>query len=147
MFLAFDKPKSPVSGWTIPCIGIAAISNSGAVSQPTYARLSALANTYGKQGATDMPFFLTTEADSIVGPIGVSVPVGNDLDGNASPITPIGLICRTVGVKGRHGEVYDMWYGSTGINDGDNYPGDATRTFVQVGQMVFKWNGSTILRT
>ena len=42
----------------------------------------------------------------------------------------------------RLGSVYDLWYGSTAVGQGDTYPNDSTRQFVQFGHFIFPWNGT-----
>ena len=70
--------------------------------------------------------------------------VANDLD-QSFAISPIQLFAASilpVGYShGNLGNVADMWMGqSTGVNSGDTY---ASKTFIQINQMVLPWNGTT----
>lgn len=147
MVLAFDKPKNPVSGWNnLPWFALCA--NTGALTEmATYATFNT-ANTsaFAKQGATAFNPYLTVEGFNAL-TMGAGVTFSNDLDAASYPICPIGLVSTTVGARGRHGEVFDMWFGSTIIPSGDNYPGDASKQFVQIGHLIIPWNGTNILRS
>ncbi len=41
-------------------------------------------------------------------------------------------------------QLYDLWMGSTGVATGDTYPDDGSNQFVQVGPLIFPWNGSVM---
>ena len=54
----------------------------------------------------------------------------------------MGIVSTTAGSRGRLGTVFDLWYGSKAIGQGDTYPNDTSRQFAQFGHFVFPWNGS-----
>lgn len=70
---------------------------------------------------------------------GINVP--NDLDGNY-PMVPLSLVCNGSGFKGRHGSTFDLYFGNPALIDGDTYPNDSTRQFVQLGDFIWPWDGS-----
>jgi hypothetical protein len=43
------------------------------------------------------------------------------------------------------GLIADLWYGSVTLNTGDTYPNSTARTFVQLGDLVFPWDGSVVV--
>ena len=45
-------------------------------------------------------------------------------------------------MRGRHGEIADLWYGHITAANGDTYPNDATRQFAQFSDVVETWNGT-----
>lgn len=145
--LLFDKPRNPVPGWTIPHVAFYAVQqyNTGAsVAQVTYAKLNDLANrTKSKVGTTQFDLFITSEG-CITSMIGEQQNFVNDLDNNTYPILPMGLFSTTASARGRHGELFDLYWGATVIGEGDNYPDDATKQFVQFGDFVHPWNGTSI---
>jgi len=147
-FMLFDKVKNPVSGWTIPWVGAVAQMADDAARVPEYTDLndvSTLCKSYAN--ATEMPLFWTSEA-WVAGMMGERLTAGNDLDSNGFPLSAIGLASETVGVRGRHGELFDIWWGSNIVADGGHYPGLTPRQFVQVGDIVLPWDptlGSALL--
>lgn len=70
----------------------------------------------------------------------------SDMQGSsASMIQPLSLWSSSPTAKGKYGNVYDLWYGLATAADGDTYPADASRQFVQVGAFVFPWDGSPLV--
>ncbi len=62
---------------------------------------------------------------------------------NQYPLSPIGLMSRDAGLIGRVGLLTDLWFGpdaDTGVSEGDNYPGDASRTFIEMGVFLLPWD-------
>lgn len=135
-FLLFDQAVSSVSGWTDPWVAIVAYPGS----LTTYANLhTGTGFTRAKAGSTTMAVYLTSEgwnSDAA----GERMTFGNDLDGGAFPIPPIGVASETTGARGRHGELVDIWWGSTIISDGAHYPDTLPRQFVQVGHLILPWD-------
>jgi hypothetical protein len=141
MLWMFDRPNNAVSGWTTPAVAMA-LQFAGWAS---YSELWSTANVYGHVSGP-MTMFMTTEAYN-------GAPLGqkwsgapNDLDGN-SPLTPIGLASETALMRGRHGTLYDMWFGNYTYLEGDTYPNSSANQFVTFTNTVHPWNGSTVLVT
>lgn len=141
VFMLFDKAKNPVSGWTIPWVA-SVVAYSGASRVPEYNDLNDV-TTYARSrvGATTMPLYFTSEG-WVSSMMGERLTAGNDLDSNGYPLSAIGLASETVGVRGRHGQLYDIWWGSDAVADGGHYPGSTPRQFVQVGDIVLPWDSS-----
>ncbi len=141
--ITIASPQSPVSGWTNPIWGLS-VGTSGVSNALTATNLNSNANAKGRVTAT-MDLYLTSEGRNN-SMLHIASLVANDLT-SEWPLYPIGLYSETASHRGRHGTVFDLWFGSDGISTGDTYPNDATRTFIQLGQLVFPWNGSVPVLT
>lgn len=85
--------------------------------------------------------------------LAVQYGVRNELTGKW-PIYPVGVAVGDVGRRGHQGMMTDMWVGGSGIwnqgsgnphwgvLDGETYPEDGSRKFVQFGNLIFPWTGS-----
>lgn len=140
-YATFCKAKNPVSGWTYPGYAGWITSGTNACSVSTLVASGAT----GMRGyvTASMTLFMTCEGynSSTVAQQQTAV---NDLDSNW-PILPLGVASNTASHRGRHGQVFDLWLGSTATADGDTYPNDSTRTFVTFGDLVVPWNGTVPL--
>lgn len=98
---------------------------------------------YAWHGSVAGAIYLSAE-----GANGASLMAGhtypNDISGEW-PIIPIGIWSPTATMRGRHGRIPDLWFGSASANDGDTMPGDGSRAFAQFNDLIFPWNGSTPL--
>lgn len=126
MFYVFDKATNVGSGWTNPVVvatqpntSPALLVMSSRVSPTLIATISMGAETV--QGAT----------------------VANELSGDW-PMIPIGLSSATVGARGRHGSLFDIWQASNSLVTGDTYPGDGSAQFAQFGTIILPWNGGPV---
>jgi len=142
VFYAFEKPVNVVSGWTDPWVAIA-VQLAG-VTGPTYERLCEVDTyTFAEANATTMKMYLTTEGwnfDVVDSAAGMRMLWGNALDGDSFPMAPIGLASETTGVRGRHGELADMWWGSRTVGDNAHYPDTLPRQFVQIADLILPWD-------
>lgn len=141
MFWLFDKPAQTVSGWSQPAVALATGVYDGNV---TYAALHTVStpNLRGQGTSAPMSFWMSTESfGSSPAALGAQFTAGNAFDSNW-PLTPIGLACLDSGQTGRHGEIVDLWFGSSSAHHGDTYPDDGSRQLVQFGHLVFPWNGT-----
>jgi len=139
----FEKPANTVSGWTDPWIATAISYNAASV----IGEYGDLANTdiytFSTVGSTTMKLYWTSEAwnvDATSAAAGQRLTTGNDLDGGAFSMAPIGLASETGAVRGRHGELTDIWWGSTSVPDGGHYPDTLPRQFVQIGHIIMPWD-------
>ena len=49
---------------------------------------------------------------------------------------------KTVGSKGRHGSLFDIWWKPVGLMNGHTFPNSATtKQFVVVGHLILPWKG------
>lgn len=58
---------------------------------------------------------------------------------------PPGLMVNSTIRRGRPGAIRDMWFVSDNLNDGDYMPGDSSRGFVVVGDVLLPWDGSVMI--
>lgn len=135
-----EKLKDPISGWT----GAVAVGRLGdaSIEQTTYALWNDATSIYASNGSSGVPCYLTSEGWGS-STLGEQITFPDD-DTSEYPASPIYLATTTVGSRGPvKGSLYDLWWGSTTPVTGDCYPGDGSRQFVQFGDMIFPWNGST----
>jgi hypothetical protein len=150
LFWAFEKPKNPPSGWTNPSTSFA----MGGASTATFQNLSAFLTAGGGQGSSKgrgtATFAMTwtgegsNSSSSILANGILNAP--NDFD-SSWPFFPIGLVSTQAGHRGRHGTLFDIWWGSSGTASADTYPADGSRQFAQLANIILPWNGSTPLIT
>lgn len=147
-FGIFDKAANPVTGWTIPWVGF--WFGTGTTPAASLALLTnvATAPIKARLASTDFLCWFTVEAASgaSLSSLTSFLTGANDISGEW-PIFTIGLISNTVGVKGKHGTVFDLFYGLAASGEGDTYPNDATKQFVTFGDLVHPWNGTTLVTT
>jgi hypothetical protein len=67
----------------------------------------------------------------------------NELSGEY-PLYPWGLACFDVGMKGRMGELPDIWWSGTDLVNGHSFPDDNSRQFMVWADIVTPWDGSFI---
>lgn len=65
----------------------------------------------------------------------------NDLD-RSYPMLPMGLACYIAQARGKVGTVPDLWSGCPSLIEGDTYPGDGSRQFIQMGDLILPWDRS-----
>jgi hypothetical protein len=136
-FWIFDKAKNPVSGWTNPWL--AGVLGSNSASVPTVANLNDLSTRIMANGVSAMGLFLTGEG-AVTSMVTEQVTVANSFD-SSWPMAKMGILSTTASNVGRHGEVFDLWYGSNGRANADQYPSSGTLyQFTQFGQIIHPWN-------
>lgn len=138
----FDRPANPTAGWSNPSVSVVQGANVGLASQLSAAG-SALAKM--RSGSTNGNVVLTCEGNS-TGIIPTDAVFGNVANEISSewPMIPIGFESYTVGVRGRHGTLQDIWYGSSSVATGDTYPNDSSNQFAQFGNIILPWNGGAV---
>lgn len=143
-FLGFDKAKNPVPGWAVPAAVYYVYQHDSVIC--IYDDIY-YGNRIGCWGYHDrqMSFYLSAETYQS-DPLGQQQTFPNDIDGSY-PLSPVGLVSKTHGAWGRHGQVFDLWWGSTAIPMyAGSYPVGTGRQFIHFGNLVFPWNGSVMLR-
>lgn len=93
---------------------------------------------------TNYDMWCTTEGDA-TGLMHNRANVGanaNDLT-SEWPMWPIGFACGTAGARGIIGSIKDMWFGSSGVPNGDTYDASSL-AFAQFGQVVVPWDGTNV---
>ena len=141
MWANFSKVKNPSTGWTVPVVGcwLDAGTNKN-TGNPQFVALNDYAWQYGRQAPTQISMFCTSEG-IIASMIGEARYSYNDIS-NEWSLTPVGLASETANVRGRHGTLYDLYWGSIYRQPGDSWPNDNTRQFIQIGHLVVPWNGT-----
>lgn len=142
-YMLIDRVKNPVPGWTVPAVSMYDLEASNSVCDYSLNTNSGFFKGY--HNSRVIPFYATTEF-YLTDPLGTRITVPNDIDGSF-PLSPIGLYSDTSGVRGRHGQVFDLWWGSTAITQyAGSYPEGTARQLIHFGNMVNPWNGSPMLR-
>lgn len=68
----------------------------------------------------------------------------NDISGGY-PISPISVIGGSTNInRGRIGTLADVWWGSTSVICSETYPADGSKQFIQLGHMIFPWDGASV---
>lgn len=137
----FEKPANPTTGWSNPSVSFVVQAT------PTTIALCASGATLGKMrnGSTTGNVVLLCEGNRsfVIPDDTVYGNIANEID-SSWPMVPIAFESYTVGVRGRHGTLQDMWFGSTSISTGDTYPNDSSNQFVQFGNLILPWNGGGV---
>ena len=141
LFWIFDKAKNPIAAWTSPYM-VGMKGASGVTEVCTYANFNDAASLITKYGTTSVTNYMTS-AFYVSGSVGENQTYPDD-NTNEWPINSIGLASLTAAHRGgRKGEVFDLWWGSTGAQIGTTYPETGTKLFAQFGHLIFPWNGTT----
>jgi hypothetical protein len=136
-------------GWTNPVITIGGgWSGDGYPSYTNYNALSTyVVGVYPGDWNAEFRMYLTSEGVYNYA-LGQYQTVPDD-DTGEWPMVPVGLACTTFGMRGgRRGTVPDLWWGPTARATGDTYPLTSTplKQFVQLGDWILPWNGTTMKR-
>jgi hypothetical protein len=118
--------------------------HNGAFSSWGTARPATRLNPGG--GAVNISGFFGSEGYK-TGIAGTTMANVAELQGGGHNIYPVSFWSETATARGVVGNWIDLWCGNTSANDGDTYPNDATRTFLQVSDFVVKWDGSAVAMT
>jgi len=148
-YWAFETPKNPTTGWTDPYFACIEGEANVTTSQVTYSRFLDNATMRGRYSGANTTMYLSSEGmvnDGIGEATGNGTQQQNQLD-NSYIASQCGLSSTTSTFVGRHGEVFDMWWGLSFVGTGRYYPETGTKAFVQIGDFVFPWDGSTLIRT
>jgi hypothetical protein len=141
-FWLFDKPANPISAWTHPAIGCVAGSANSAASICLYTQFNDTALIGFRQGSTNGTLFCATTFNAL-SCIGEQLSVANDLSSDWG-FYPITFVSATVGLRGKWGEVFDLYWGqSTGLTGGDQYDGSGSKTWTYFECFNIPWDGST----
>lgn len=140
-WLLIDKPSNPTTGWGTPFIGFLTVGS------PTAAALCASNSPKGamRNSSTAGTAYMLCEGDTI-GVVPANTVFGqiNNEISSEWPMIPIAFASGTVGIRGRHGTLQDVWLGSNAVATADTYPGDGSNQFVQFGNIILPWNGGPV---
>jgi hypothetical protein len=67
----------------------------------------------------------------------------DDFDGSWA-VLPCGVYCDQTGARGRYGQLYDLWLGSTTITMADDYDQTGNKTLGQLRDLIVPSNGVTL---
>jgi hypothetical protein len=144
-YFSVEDAENPVSGWTYP-VHVMWQGNSSVSSVLTYSNFYNAYNGYTRASANLKLAWTGENTNGTLIAQAMSCP--NDIN-QEWIIQPIGLFSNTIGSQGRHGQLFDIWWGTgntsySGLFFGTPYSGAAPFAFVQVGALIFPWNGTPI---
>ena len=145
-FLNLEVPQTPVTGWTTPA-HVLWLGSSSLVQQTTQGLLYQAANGFGRAASNFTVFWTGENFNGTL--VGAAYSAPNDLNGEWV-LHPIGLFSNTVGRKGRHGALFDIWWGTwntsfAAFTNGAPFNGATAYSFAQFGAIVIPWNGTVPL--
>jgi len=143
-FWLIDRPKNPVAHWTTPVVGCV-LGYAGAVNMTTRPRLTDDGYSPFRTRLGSLYSSLTATYERTDSYIIQAIPVPDEISGEW-PLLGVGLLARTPGCRGRKGELYDLWWGNDYRVTGDMYPGDGSRQFTTIRDLVIPWDGASILK-
>jgi hypothetical protein len=135
-----DKPTNSTSGWVSGSFSLIYASSTGLTMSPSNLSTLGRAKIAGTTATLQVLSEGTTTAMAVN-----DVTFGNianEVDGTW-PMFPIAFASTTTGVRGRHGTLQDIWFGSASVVSGEGYPGDGTNSFMSIGQVVIPWGGDS----
>ncbi len=144
---AFDKPKNPVSGWTNPWVALYANGNGGAATGAAkYVFIRDNQKVYSTlpNGPTQHVMYLTSEGTEDTGAMGES-NVNNSVNEISGEVEffPAGVACEDTPNIGRHGDLFDFWFGPEGVSQGRTFPDDGTRLIAVFEHIALPWDGTS----
>jgi len=145
-YWAFEKPKNVVTPWTNPYFATVQGDSDVVTSQLTYSKYYDSANMASRFSGIDTSLYMSGEGFASQA-AGEAVVDPNQLTDDFAA-SAIGLHSLTSNFRGRQGEVADLWWGYTDTANrvGLYFPADGSKTFIQIGHLIFPWDGSTILK-
>lgn len=141
----FEKIQDPVPNYSIPVVGMWC-GNTAGTEMASYPEMTVLdansSSIRSRDGATNMRLAMTWD-HSYNFPQASGFLTGANQWSGEYPMMPVGLYGVTVGKRGRHGTLADMWAGLTYPLAGYTLPDAATPTYVKVGSLYLPWDGVT----
>lgn len=148
----FETAKNPISAWTTPVyVSVSQYGSLGAYgyTKPTYDYLSSTTSYQGnmppfqaKNGSNN--FSLCFSGEGYASGLNQPNQARYNQINSLAPVTIIGLVSPTPGYRGRHGQAYDMWWGTLYTMGGGwdgTWPDDSTRKFWNCGALIIPWTG------
>jgi hypothetical protein len=134
-----EEPKNTPTWWTAPWIAYMGARNR----YVTYQSFVEAASFYARCDSVFFPMYATTEGagDSL----GQYPSFGTADYNNEWFCGTIGLLANDASRKGWLGEIRDMWWVSDDLPRGTYMPGDGSRDFVVLGNILQPWDGSAII--
>jgi len=138
-YYGFEKLKNPVSGITDPTylfmlgLGTAAGPTHGNLNRGTSQPYRACIN------GSLQTVYLSCEG-YVDYSLGEKLAVPHDITGEW-PLLKAGVVCEGQGRRGYLGELYDLWFTSSGLAAGDMFPGDGSKQLITFPNIVVPWDG------
>jgi len=122
-----ERAKNPVAEWTQPVM--CSWHAESSVNTPSYGNYNDVARLIAPNpGGGTMDLYLTSDGE-VAAMGGQNMPYKNEIISGGwqnevqfYDIYPMGVFSPTVGARGRHGEVFDMWWVPTGLTYGVTFP-------------------------
>jgi hypothetical protein len=140
-FWQFDKLRRPRAEVSEPFIATCYGTDDIVTSAPSFQNLfitavsTMRANGISQTGKSGF----TTEAFGNQA-IGIVLLDPDDLDGSL-PLMPIAAACYGSGASGRYGEIFDLWFGSSRVQNGDSYDETGNRAMSTMRDLIVPSNG------
>lgn len=133
-----DRIKAPRAGIALPFVA-GVVSNSGGVNVVTKANLNDVQALRGKFSTTIAGLYMTGEgANGLL--VGGLVSTADDID-SAYSVSNIGLLSTTSGARGRFGQLFDLFWGSSGPTNGDDYDETSNMVLAQMRDVLHPAGG------
>ncbi len=149
-FWFFDTIQNPVVGWGEKFVcGVLQNGNSNSDRTPDYdvlntgtARLRSIRTGLGGVRLYMTGEGLTSNSD-MIGEQTLLQRGVNQIN-QEFHLSPPGVASLQSGFRGRHGQMFDLWWAPELRPDGSAYPSGASPLqFVQFGDLIFPWDGAT----
>lgn len=147
-FWSFEEAFAPVAGWTLPQVALAfTVGNNEAdnscINFNKFYKTTAKYSALGPIGT--MPLFVTGESGTATGDVMVAFFNNNEISLEYQ-IQGCGLLhTATIGQRGRHGFVADLFFTTSAPLTGDTFPASGAHTFTVLGDMAVPSGGLTML--
>lgn len=136
----FETPYDPITGWTD---GVFWGSAGSAIAVGfDYSRWNDNSSSCRTVIDDDVVNLYMSSEGIASAMIGEYLTAADD-DTGEWPLCPVGLVATEGAHRGRKGSLYDIWWGSTGVDSGSTFPDDATRLYAQFDHMIVPWDGTT----
>jgi hypothetical protein len=142
-FNLFDIPKNPISAWSPKSVYAWTCSGSQLTNVFTYVNMNDLAKLYFRHSGTEGSFYCASMGQ-VDGCAGQRIITANDLDNQWNTDT-ITLFSATATRRGVWGELFDLYWGSSGLGPTNAFEDAGYSKWVQIGEAVTPWNG-TLMR-
>jgi len=145
-FFLADVPQDQVTGWTNPSVTCFRGTNLDA-TDPSAVLAPSTAQTVGRANNTSMALAWTEESNgsTVLSDKDSIGNIPNDID-TSYALFGIGIDSVTLGGRGRHCSLFDIWWRPIGIAINNNFPDvETTRKFISLGRIILPWkNDGTV---
>lgn len=144
-FLLIDKPANPATGWATPMVTV--MKGTGRLNNTSDSVLTVAdwynSDVFQARGPSAiMPMFATFESPGNFFTVATKLNAANEISGEYL-LMRVGMWhSATVGQRGRHGFIHDLWFTNQVLQNGDTMPSDASKQFVVFGDGVFPGDGT-----